>query len=100
MVFNLKGVNMDKWIDYLKGNRKLLGIFETDDSVITVKSAFDKVYIEANRQGLICLAKYLIYYAYDEKEVYPDSLHLYCSNDFSGETLSENSEELIIKKID
>lgn len=91
---------MDKWNDYLKGNKKLLGNFETNDSIITIKSTIDKVYIEANKQGLLCLAKYLIDYAYDDKEVYPDNVHLYCSNNFSDETLSENSEELIIKKLD
>lgn len=90
---------MKNFDDYLQGKKKLIGSFDSDDMKISLKSALDKVYIEANKEGLICLAKYLINYAYDEKEVYPDDLHLYSSNKYSKEILDENSEELIIKKI-
>lgn len=91
---------MDNFNDYLQGKKKLMGSFDNDNSKIVIKSTFDKVYVEANKEGLLCLAKYLIDFAYDNNEVYPDHIHLYCSNQYSTEPLSENSEELIIKKID
>ena len=90
---------MDNFDDYLSGKKKLKGNFDFDGCKITVHSTFDKVYIQANREGLICLAKFLIEYAYDEKEIYPDDLHLYVSSKHSTEVLDENSEELIIKKL-
>ena len=91
---------MDNLNDYLQGKKKLRGTFESDKSKIIIKSSFDKVYIEANKEGLICLAKFLIDFAYDNNEVYPDYIHLYSSDKFSAEPLSEDSEELIIKKVD
>ena len=90
---------MKNFDDYLHGRKKLTGEFDTDDSKIIVKSTFTKVVIEANKEGLICLAKYLISLAYDEKEEYTDTIHLYRST-YTKETLDENSEELIIKKFE
>lgn len=91
---------MDNFDDYLKGRKIIFGSLDEENSKITLKSTFDKVLIEANKEGLISLAKYLIFFAYDNREVYPDELHLYCSDKYSKEALSEDSEELIIKKID
>lgn len=91
---------MDNFNDYLQGKKKFMGSFENDNSKIIIKSTLDKVFIEANKEGLLCLAKYLIDFAYDSNEVYSDYIHLYSSNKYSTETLCENSEELIIKKMD
>lgn len=91
---------MNNFDDYLNGKKKILGCFADDDCKLTFTSDLQKVTIEANKSGLICLAKFLIDYAYDDKNIYSDYIHLYPSSDVSLEELTEDSQELIIKKID
>lgn len=88
---------MNDFDDYLSGKKFLGGTFETDDMKLMFSTQKNKVLINANKEGLICLAKYLIDYAYNEM-AYSGGLHLYSTNKNFLETLDEGSLEVVIKK--
>lgn len=90
---------MDKLNDYLSGKKTIIGSLVEAGANLTIKSNKKKISIDANKEGLLTLAKVLISYAYDNDEVYPDSIHLYPSSNVSLEILSCDSFELIINKV-
>lgn len=85
--------------EYLLGKKTVIASDVEDGSILSVKYNKKKISIEANKEGLLTLAKILISYAYDNEEAYPDLIHLYPSDNVSLEILSRDSLELIINKI-
>lgn len=90
---------MRKFEDYLSGKKKFIGSLIEEGSELSFSLNKKRVVINANKAGLISLAKILIDFANDEHQCYPDHLNLYPSSKISLEDLDVNSKEVeIIKK--
>ncbi len=87
--------------DYLSGKKKFIGNVLENNVKLSFSAKQGKISVQANKQGLLSLAKLLIDFAYDDI-TYGKTLHLYAnpSPEYFMEVLDSNSKDVIIDKVE